>query len=156
MGTRWNNIIDFIKTFGCRPMLEDLLGDCEIIKPRYFSLTNKIGEDSEILVGIMSKVFEGFVRYGHVSSYLVNPEPGEIQVSLRTNLLFRMDAAEKKLLGICTGTGIAPFLSFISLGRSENILEMDILFMYVGRWKCKERCSGYSRMSLRILWKQEG
>ncbi|AFN83787.1 sulfite reductase subunit alpha [Encephalitozoon romaleae SJ-2008] len=114
MGRRWNNIIDIIKTFECRPVLEEVIGECEIVKPRYFSLINKIGEESEILVGITNKIFDGFVRYGHVSDFLVRSEVEEVELSLRINLLFRMDYGSRKLLAICTGTGIAPFLSFAS------------------------------------------
>lgn len=114
MGRRWNNIIDIIKTFKCRPVLEEVIGECEIVKPRYFSLINKIGRESEILVGITNKIFDGFVRYGHVSDFLVRSEAEEVELSLRTNLLFRMDYSSRKLLAICTGTGIAPFLSFVS------------------------------------------
>lgn len=122
MGARWNNVIDFIKTFRCKPILEDLLGDCEIIKPRYFSLVNKVGESSEILIGTISKSFDGFVRYGHVSNYLINSGSEEIEIYLRPNFLFRMTRVKERILGICTGTGIAPFLSFVSnLEPHQNI-----------------------------------
>ncbi|KAG5860405.1 FAD binding domain-containing protein [Encephalitozoon hellem] len=120
IGKKWNNIIDIIKTFGCKPTLEEIVGECEIVKPRYFSLINKIGRESEILVGITSKTFEGFVRYGHVSDFVVRSKVEEVELCLRTNLLFRMDYSSRKLLAICTGTGIAPFISFASNLQSHQ------------------------------------
>lgn len=114
MGHRWNNIIDVIRTFGCKPTLEDLVGECEVIRPRYFSLTNEVGRESEVLIGITAKSFDGFVRYGHVSDWVIRSEAEEVEVCLRTNLLFQMDCRSRRMLAICTGTGIAPFLSFAS------------------------------------------
>lgn len=112
MGMRWNNVIDFMRTFECKPMMEDVVGDCEIIKPRHFSLVNRAGEPAEILIGLTSKDFDGFVRYGHVSDFLVSAGAKDIQVYLRANSLFQMDSSPK-MLAVCTGTGIAPFLSFV-------------------------------------------
>lgn len=125
MGGRWNNVIDIIKTFGSRPSLEDMLGDCEVIKPRYFSLINRTGEESEIIVGVMSKTFDGVLRYGHVSGYITGSVTDKIEVCLRTNVLFRMDGSLRKVFGICTGTGIAPFLSFVA-----NLQQQKLWLLY--------------------------
>ncbi|CAD27143.1 putative oxidoreductase [Encephalitozoon cuniculi GB-M1] len=114
IGRGWNNTIDIIRTFECKPALEEVIGECEIVKPRYFSLINEVGRESEILVGITSKIFDRFVRYGHVSDLVIKSKTEEIGVCLRTNFLFRMDYSSRKILAICTGTGIAPFLSFVS------------------------------------------
>lgn len=113
MGSRWNNIVDFIRTFGCQPTLEDVIGECGMIKPRYFSLINRTGDECEVLVGMISKEFDGFTRYGHVSDYLRNYDVGEIGICLRRNILFQMRDSGR-MMAICTGTGIAPFLSFVS------------------------------------------
>ncbi|KAM0672701.1 NADPH cytochrome p450 reductase [Ordospora colligata] len=113
MSSQWNNVIDFLKTFGIKPELGELIGECGLVKPRYFSLINKNGSDSEILVGITSKQFDSFMRYGHVSDYLINLNGvGEVEVNLRRNLLFRLSSETKKIMAICTGTGVAPFISF--------------------------------------------
>ncbi|KAH9410743.1 putative FAD binding domain-containing protein [Ordospora pajunii] len=114
MSSQWNNVIDFLKTFRIKPGLSELIGECGLVKPRYFSLINRNGCNSEILVGITSKQFDSFVRYGHVSDYLLSLNGvGEVEVSLRKNLLFRLSPETKKIIAICTGTGVAPFLSFV-------------------------------------------
>lgn len=117
MINNWNNILDVLIMFGCKPTLEDLVTGCEILKPRYFSLTNKLGEYYEILVGINSKEVElvgnrkSEIRYGHVSQFILNPN-GQIKVCIRESKLIRLNNSKKNLI-ICTGTGIAPFLSFL-------------------------------------------
>ncbi|ADM12301.1 sulfite reductase subunit alpha [Encephalitozoon intestinalis ATCC 50506] len=120
IGKRWNNILDIIRTFKCKPTLEEIIGECEIVKPRYFSLINEIGKESEILIGITNKIFNEFVRYGHVSDFIIQSEAEEIEACLRTNLLFRMDYNRRRILAICTGTGIAPFLSFVANLQSHQ------------------------------------
>ncbi|KAF7683937.1 Methionine synthase reductase [Astathelohania contejeani] len=112
--SNYNNILDIIEYFGIRPKLETLIEHCEIIKPRYFSLINKESEKMEIIVGLMHNT--GSVsRYGHCSNYfkmnLYNKNL-PIEVTLRENKLLRMKKVPSMLL-ICTGVGIAPFLSFI-------------------------------------------
>lgn len=40
LGLGWHSLVDIIECFGCRPGLEDLVRNCEIIKPRYYTLIN--------------------------------------------------------------------------------------------------------------------
>lgn len=109
-----NNIVDIIETFECRPTAAMLAEHCEIIRPRFFSLTNHCDSDAEILVGTISN--------GHVSRFVARCSAGDIVwCYVRENRLMRMTSAAM-LLCICTGTGIAPFIAFARNKAEEQVL----------------------------------
>jgi methionine synthase reductase len=121
MSTSWNNVIDVIRTFGSRPSLNDLLCDCELIKPRPFSLINRSGSESEILLGVVEKETGDGTRYGHASGFIMGGGMEEVTVYLRPSKTFSL-GEEKRILAICTGTGIAPVLSFMNnLGEHQSL-----------------------------------
>lgn len=98
-------LVDILRSFECRPGLDVLVEHCELIRPRFFSLTNRRGDRAEILVGVLPG--------GHVSDFVGRCRPGDpVRWYAKPNLLMRITGAER-LLCICTGTGIAPFLSFL-------------------------------------------
>lgn len=120
LGTNWNSIVDVIECFGCRPSVADLVRNCEFIKPRYFSLVNARHLVCEIVLGVMSRGLGDSLRLGHVSGHVhrlpdrstgaVSPF-GCAEVLFRKNMLFDPSSMEC-LVAFCTGTGVAPFLSF--------------------------------------------
>ena len=114
MARNRNTVLDIIKTFHCRPSADVLVQNCELIKPRFFSLTNRPGECAEVLVGA--------VPGGHVSRFVAQCTGGEaVRWYVKENRLMRMTGAAR-LLCICTGTGIAPFISFLrGKKRSQEI-----------------------------------
>lgn len=109
-----NNIVDIIETFGCQPTAAVLAEHCEIIRPRFFSLTNHRDSDSEILVGTISN--------GHVSRFVARCSMGDfVWCYVRENKLMRMTSAAM-MLCICTGTGVAPFIAFARNKAKEQML----------------------------------
>lgn len=113
-----SNLLDVISAFGCKPSAETLVQHCEIIKPRFFSLTNHCDEDVEFLVGIMPG--------GHVSGFVQRSTKGDaVRWYVKENRLLRMTSA-KKMLCICAGTGIAPFYSFAKNKTQDQ--EMWLVF----------------------------
>ncbi len=140
LGINWNNIIEIIEEFGCKPTVEDLLRNCELIKPRYFSLLNKRGTKSEILVGIINKIIaqEGPFsnnkinnqnqKLGHFSEFIdiTYKNGGKIPP---ITYVFRKNKLTEKLkstnvLCYCTGTGIAPFISLYRNIKSNDKLRL--------------------------------
>jgi methionine synthase reductase len=120
---RWNNVIDFILTFECKISLEDLLMNCQTVKPRYYSLTNSIKDKCSILVGTISKEINGIIRYGHVSDFVHNGHTKDLKICLRVSNLIRIGNS-LKILCICTGTGVAPFLSFMKNKKEDQKLKI--------------------------------
>jgi sulfite reductase alpha subunit-like flavoprotein len=122
---RWNNLLDIIYTFNCKPTFEMLIEHCGIIRPRCFSLINRRNEEMEILCGIMKNEEEN-ARYGHCSGFFkfYNPKlKDKLSMCIRENRLLRMKESERSLL-IATGVGIAPFISFINNSKPEQEMWM--------------------------------
>lgn len=116
--TNYNTIVDLIKEFDCKPSLNDILENCNLIKPRYYTLINH----SDIILGILSKSDGVETRYGQVSGFINEISDkdgiGNVNVIFRKNELFS-NLNEKKLFFYCTGTGIALYLAFYNY-YSEN------------------------------------
>lgn len=113
LGVNWNTLVDIIEEFESRPSLEDLLVNCELIRPRYYTLLNK---EAEVLVGIVSKTVDGQVLFGHVSRFIRDlcclcPPKVPVEICFRKNKLFDR-IPQKNLICFCTGTGIAPYIAF--------------------------------------------
>ncbi|KAL0266161.1 UNVERIFIED_CONTAM: hypothetical protein PYX00_011878 [Menopon gallinae] len=114
-----NSVVDIVETFECRPSAAVLVEHCEIIKPRFFSLTNRLGSDAEILVGA--------IRNGHVSRFVAGCRAGDaVGCYVKENRLMRMTSSAM-LLCICTGTGVAPFLAF-----ARNKADSQALWLVFG------------------------
>ncbi|KAI4292496.1 methionine synthase reductase [Pancytospora philotis] len=119
IGAEWRTIPDILEHFDCRPSPEELLRNCEFIKPRYYSLTNANGQAHEVILGEMTRRTPEVVKYGHVSGYINRlhgasaDTPGRCDplfALFRANVLYnKMDTS--CVVCFCTGTGIAPFLS---------------------------------------------
>lgn len=110
-----NTIIDIIHYFKCRPTLDLIARYCEFIKPRHFSLTNNEKDPYEILIGVVEQKRGSGSVYGHFSQYIMNASVNDVlPFYLKTNTLMHMKKGRRNVLMIATGTGIAPFLSYIS------------------------------------------
>ncbi|ELA41990.1 uncharacterized protein VICG_01007 [Vittaforma corneae ATCC 50505] len=127
IGLRMSTLLDILEEFECEPTPEEFLLHCEILKPRYYSLIHEKGP-AEILLGVISKPIDGEVVYGHVSRFimeiyteklrLLSDRPDTdascsipIEYCIRQNKLFE-GFSSKNVVCFCTGTGIAPFISF--------------------------------------------
>ncbi|KAM0687368.1 hypothetical protein COBT_001392 [Conglomerata obtusa] len=116
----WNNLIDILEFFEAKPTLDLIINFCSVIKPRYFSLTNKQEANAKILIGILHN--KDKTRYGHCSEFFRNIAGEQlINVCYRENKLMRLRES-KKILMIATGTGLAPFMSFVESGFCEQWL----------------------------------
>ncbi|KAH9385996.1 uncharacterized protein NEMAJ01_0892 [Nematocida major] len=129
MAKAWNSIADVFAEFSVKVPLEVLLGVCTEIKPRAFSMTQKIGSACEFVSGILTNTAEDSTRLGHFSEYIASAAsetgshtPG---LDLSAGLVYRVQHKENRLLRmrmsqpgrsallVGIGTGVSPFISFI-------------------------------------------
>lgn len=152
MGLRMNTLLEIIKEFECKPSFEDLVNNCEIIKPRYYSLIQKEGS-SEILLGVIERNIDDEILYGHSSDFIrsthhnnsnnsnsssnsnsinnsysnINSNSSNSNSNSNIEYCFRKNKLfeslkSKKLLCFCTGTGIAPYIAFYRKYLNNGIL----------------------------------
>lgn len=188
------NVLELLKIFKCKPSIYDLLMNCQIIRPRKYSLINKSENECEILVGIIKrKIFSDYfdenfleniiqnlrisgnndmkkkaynflkdnenklennntetiiytknecfndhkkenlnidinkeksvLKYGHISSLIKADQFKKVSISLSENKLLRLGNS-KNILCICTGTGIAPFISFLNNKKEDQFIKI--------------------------------
>lgn len=123
-----NDLNEIIEEFGCKPTVSDLISSCEILKPRYYSMIQSSGSSVKILIGIIVNTVDDKLIYGHVSKFIKNQfnllenETCRIPVEmcLRKNQIYK-NMTSSTLICFCSGTGIAPFLSFYKLKKFKNL-----------------------------------
>ncbi|KAI5169206.1 hypothetical protein PAEPH01_0528 [Pancytospora epiphaga] len=139
LGVNWHSIVDIIEYFKCKVECEDLIRNCEIIKPRHYTLINSKGDDYEILLGEITRREGAAIKYGHVSEF-INTRYNEtvkcnrnigvakaeenyslafIETTFRKNILIG-NIDTDCLICICTGTGIALFLALYRERRANQ------------------------------------
>ncbi len=84
--------------------------------PRIYNIASSpAAHDGEVHITVLQDVFtvNGEKHYGLGTSFLENKQPGdEINFFVQPNKRFRLPAADKDVIMIGPGTGIAPFRSF--------------------------------------------
>lgn len=159
LGTGFITLIDILRHFEVDPPLNMILENCDLIKPRYYTLINK----TDIIIGLIKKEEDGDIRYGQVSDYINNLHQGKegnkVGVIFRKNKLIS-DINYKNLVCFCTGAGIAPFYSFLfHKTKSQKISlvfgfrnETDNIFNYL---KDEYSFSDIENVTFRLSSKKE-
>lgn len=113
-------------------VFEKLVQVLEPIAPRQYSIASAPGaHDGEIhlTVGRDQFYINEALHYGLASDYLCRlPEGKEIQFTIHQNKQFRLPAADKDIILIGPGTGIAPFRSFLSEREAQQASGRNWLF----------------------------
>ncbi|WP_185850781.1 flavodoxin domain-containing protein [Blattabacterium cuenoti] len=117
--------------------LENLVKIIEPIKPRFYSISSSPKVNLlEIHISVLLDQFriDGKTRYGHCSNFLSNLEKGEkITFSIHRNQSFKLPKNDENMILICSGTGIAPFRSF--LYEREKVISKGKSWLFFGLQK---------------------
>lgn len=120
-----NSLIEIIEEFKCKPSIEELLMFCEILKPRYYSMIQEPNSSVRLLIGTIVDKIDQVDIYGHVSLFIKNLfdfklQNVPIEYCFRKSQIFN-NLTSDNLICFCTGTGIAPYLSFEYQKRFKNL-----------------------------------
>ncbi len=126
-------LIDLIEYFPIALDTEKLLKLTRTLPPRAYSIASSRSEaadEAHILVSPVRYETHGRARKGVASNYLAErlKKGGKLRVKLRANKHFRLPAADKDIIMIGPGTGIAPFRAFMQERRATNAAGKSWLF----------------------------
>ena len=120
------NIADFIKEFDSLQLsLQDLSVIFPTIMPRYYTCSSSYNKDNNVIELIITLVSwkgpNNDIRYGLTSNYFNNLYKSKshidkdeyVNISLKESSFNLPNDLSRPMLMICTGSGIAPFISFL-------------------------------------------
>lgn len=157
-------IIDILKEYPTALSAEQLVSLLRPLAPRLYSIASseeEVGDEVHLTVGVARFERNGEVRSGAASSYLADrvEEDGEVEIYIETNPHFRLPAdLNKPIIMIGSGTGIAPFRSFVQQRAVDEATGKNWLifgnqhflddFLYQIEWQEFAKQGYLSRVSL--------
>lgn len=127
-------LIDMIRCISIRLTPQELLTILQPMKPRFYSIASaqpEVGEEIHITVSVVRYKINGHLRSGGASSYLVDrlQENDELRIFIEPNKNFRLpNNSDAPIIMIGSGTGIAPFRSFIQQRALDQSIGKNWLF----------------------------
>ncbi|WP_185855845.1 flavodoxin domain-containing protein [Blattabacterium cuenoti] len=149
------SFFDLLKKFPLKKevQLKDFIELMDPIKPRLYSISSspKAHNNTVIHITVLRHQFkiDGKIKYGYCSNFLSKLKKGDLlSFFIHRNHLFKLPKSNKDIILIGTGTGIAPFRSFLyereinrSTGKNwlffgNQYSEIDFLYqMEIKNWK---------------------
>jgi sulfite reductase (NADPH) flavoprotein alpha-component len=119
-GPAWiagRQLLDLIELFPIALDAEKLIKLTRPLPPRAYSIASSrslVNDEVHVLVAPVRYTSNGRKRAGVASNYLAGLKKGDrVRVKLRANKHFRLPAADKDVIMIGAGTGVAPFRAFV-------------------------------------------
>jgi sulfite reductase (NADPH) flavoprotein alpha-component len=132
----WTNgrqLIDLIGTFPIALDAERLRALTRPLAPRAYSIASsrkEVGDEAHLLVSAVRYASHGRDRKGVASNFVVErlKKGGRIRVKLKPNKHFGLPAADKDIIMVGPGTGVAPFRAFVQERRAVGATGKSWLF----------------------------
>ena len=132
----WTNgrqLIDLVGTFPITLDAERLRALTRPLAPRAYSIASsrkEVGDEAHLLVSAVRYASHGRDRKGVASSFVAErlKKGGRIRVKLKPNKHFGVPAADRDIIMVGPGTGVAPFRAFVQERRAVGATGKSWLF----------------------------
>ncbi len=126
-------LIDLIANFPIALTAELLHSLTRPLAPRAYSIASsrsEVGEEAHLLISAVRYDSHGRARKGVASNYVAGriKRGTKVRVKLKPNKHFRLPAADKDVIMIGPGTGVAPFRAFVQERRATEAKGRNWLF----------------------------
>lgn len=126
-------LIDLIAEFPTTVTADILRALTRPLAPRAYSIASsrsEVGDEAHLLVSAVRYRSKGRTRKGVASNYIAErvKRGAKVRVKLKSNKHFGLPAADKDIIMVGPGTGIAPFRAFVQERRATNATGKNWLF----------------------------
>ena len=126
-------LIDLIASFPVALTAEQLRQLTRPLAPRAYSIASsrrEVGEEAHLLVSAVRYESRGRARKGVASNHAAEriKRGGRVRVKLRPNKHFALPAADRDIVMVGPGTGVAPFRAFVQERRATGVQGRSWLF----------------------------
>ena len=126
-------LIDLIATFPIALTADHLRAVTRPLAPRAYSIASsrsEVGDEAHLLISAVRYETHGRARKGVASNYVTErlKRGGKVRVKLKPNKHFGLPAADKDIVMVGPGTGVAPFRAFVQERRATQAKGRSWLF----------------------------
>lgn len=126
-------LIDLIAMFPIALTAEHLRAVTRPLAPRAYSIASarsEVGDEAHLLISAVRYDSQGRARKGVASNYAAErlKRGGRVRVKLKPNKHFGLPAADKDIIMVGPGTGVAPFRAFVQERRATQAKGRSWLF----------------------------
>ena len=156
-------LIDLIEQFPIALDAEKLRALTRPLAPRAYSIASsraEAGEEAHLLVSAVRYETHGRARKGVASNHMAErlKKGARLRVKLKPNKHFTLPAADRDIIMVGPGTGVAPFRAFVQERRATSAKGRNWLFfgdrtfthdfLYQTEWQDALKDGGLTRMDL--------
>jgi sulfite reductase (NADPH) flavoprotein alpha-component len=126
-------LIDLIATFPIALTADHLRAVTRTLAPRAYSIASsrrEFDDEAHLLISAVRYASHGRDRKGVASNYIAErmKKGGRVRVKLKPNKHFRLPAADRDVIMVGPGTGVAPFRAFVQERRATEAKGRNWLF----------------------------
>jgi sulfite reductase (NADPH) flavoprotein alpha-component len=126
-------LIDLIRTFPVALSAEHLRAVTRPLAPRAYSIASsrrEVGEEAHLLISAVRYESHGRPRKGVASNFVAErtKRGDRVRIKLRPNRHFALPAADRDIIMVGPGTGVAPFRAFVQERRATAASGRSWLF----------------------------
>jgi sulfite reductase (NADPH) flavoprotein alpha-component len=125
-------LIDLVQEFPVTLDAEKLRALTRTLAPRAYSIASsrsEVGEEAHLLISAVRYQTHNRARRGVASNYAAALKKGaKVRVKLKPNKRFTLPAADRDIIMVGPGTGVAPFRAFVQERRAADAKGRSWLF----------------------------